>query len=244
MKILGIIPARYESTRFPAKMLAPILGKSMIRRVYEQACKSNILSEVIVATDHQKILNHIIEINGNVILTSNKHSSGTERCNEVVSLLKNDFDAIINIQGDEPFIDPKQIDKIGLILNHSLTEITTLAKEIKSTEEFLDYNTPKVKFDDKMIATNFLRRIQAPSKNIALYIKKHIFYKHIGIYGYKTSILKKIASLKPSQNEIKENLEQLRWLDNGYKIKIGLTTKESISIDIPEDIIKINKKIQ
>ena len=148
---------------------------------------------------------------------------------------------MINIQGDEPFIHPEQITQVGDLLSDFPVEIVTLAKKITSVEDFLDHNTPKVLFNKKMIATKFLRKITPETKNINLYIKKNIFYKHLGIYGYKTSILKKITELKPTKNEIKNNLEQLRWLENGYRIKVGVTTKESISIDTPEDIEKINK---
>ena len=234
MKILGVIPARYAAKRFPGKMLASILGESMISRVYKQALKCKLLNNVIIATDNKKIYDHAKSFGGNVMLTSSKHQSGTDRCNEVISKLDEPYDAIINIQGDEPFINPQQIGQVALLLNNKSTQIVTLAKHIKNKNELLDSNTPKVFFDKNMFATKFVRILS----DIALKQKK--IYKHIGIYGYQTSILSKIARLKPTENELNHKLEQLRWLDNKYRILVGVTKRENISIDTPEDILKIS----
>ncbi|MEE2953788.1 MAG: 3-deoxy-manno-octulosonate cytidylyltransferase [Bacteroidota bacterium] len=234
MKILGVIPARYASVRFPGKILEPILGESMISRVYKQALKSNSLSKVIVATDDTRISNHVEDFKGNVVLTSSKHKSGTDRCNEVITKLNEKYDAIINIQGDEPFIDPKQIEQVALLLNNKSTQIATLAKHITIKDELSDTNTPKVFFDKNMFAKKFVRLLNEKDLN------EQKVYKHIGIYGYQASILSKIAKLKPTKNELNQKLEQLRWLDNGYNIIVGITTKESSSIDTPEDILKIS----
>ena len=234
MKILGVIPARYASERFPGKMLALILGESMISRVYKQVLKCTLLSNVIIATDDKKIYDHVKNFDGNVILTSSKHESGTDRCNEVISKLDETYDAVINIQGDEPFIDPQQIEQVALLLNNKSTQIETLAKHIKNKNELQDSNTPKVFFDKNMFAKKFVRILSD------IELKQKYIYKHIGIYGYQTSILSKITKLKPTKNELDRKLEQLRWLDNNYTISIGITMQDSISIDTPEDILKIS----
>ncbi|MEE2931405.1 MAG: 3-deoxy-manno-octulosonate cytidylyltransferase [Bacteroidota bacterium] len=234
MKILGVIPARYASVRFPGKMLASILGESMISRVYKQALKCTLLNNLIIATDDKKIYDHVKSFGGNVMLTSSMHESGTDRCNEVISKLNESYDAIINIQGDEPFIDPQQIEQVALLLNNKSTQIATLAKHIKNKNDLLDSNTPKVFFKKNMFATKFVRKLNNED------LKQKKIYKHIGIYGYKTSILSKITKLEPTKNELNQKLEQLRWLDNNYTILIGITKQESISIDTPEDILKIS----
>ncbi|MBC8464677.1 MAG: 3-deoxy-manno-octulosonate cytidylyltransferase [Bacteroidetes bacterium] len=230
MKVVGIIPARYGSSRFPGKPLVDIAGKSMTQRVYEQAKKAN-LSDVIVATDDQRIFDEVITFGGKVVMTSNDHPSGTDRCLETLEKLKEKYDAVINIQGDEPFIQPEQIDKVANCFRNPSTQIATLAKAIKNESVLLDVNSPKVSFNDKNIALTFSRKvtIEAGEK----------YFKHIGIYGYRTDVLREITQLAQSKNEISERLEQLRWLDNGYKIRVELTELETISIDTPEDLKKI-----
>jgi 3-deoxy-manno-octulosonate cytidylyltransferase (CMP-KDO synthetase) len=240
MKILGIIPARFASTRFPEKALVDIGGKSMVQRVYEQVSKSTILSKVIVATDHEKIFNHVKNFGGQVLMTSENHLSGTDRCMEALQKTGEDFDFIINIQGDEPFIKPEQIDLLAKTLNPNI-QLATLAKKITDNETLFNPNTPKLIWNDKMEALYFSRNtipyLRGTDKEA--WLSKHDFYKHIGIYAYRADVLKAITKLKASSLEQAESLEQLRWLENGYKIKIALTEFESVGIDTPEDLLKI-----
>jgi 3-deoxy-manno-octulosonate cytidylyltransferase (CMP-KDO synthetase) len=236
MKVIGIIPSRYASSRFPGKPLADILGKSMIQRVYEQCKKCSLLSEVIVATDDKRIYNHVLGFNGKAMMTSKTHDSGTDRCNEVAQKLYANYDLVVNIQGDEPFIHPEQINQIASLFSSSEITIATLAKEIKNPSLLIDINNPKAIFNNHGIALTFCR-------SIAKINPKQTYYKHIGIYAYRTQILAKICKLPPSKNEKAERLEQLRWIDNGYKIKIGITTFESLSADTPEDIEKIKAQM-
>jgi len=237
MKVLGIIPARYDSTRFPGKPLADILGKSMIRRVYEQCKKCTTLDEVIVATDNEQILNHVQKFGGKAIMTASSHPSGTDRCNEVIQSLDEKYDIAINIQGDEPFINPEQIDQITSLFNSEKVSIATLAKKIEDEVLITDENSPKAIFDENGIALNFCRTIPK-------YATEKDYFKHIGIYGYRTQTLAEICELQPSENELKERLEQLRWLDHNYQIKVGITTYEGVSIDTPEDIKKIKAQMR
>jgi 3-deoxy-manno-octulosonate cytidylyltransferase (CMP-KDO synthetase) len=236
MKVIGIIPARYGSSRFPGKPLADILGKSMIKRVYEKCKKASSLSKVIVATDDKRIYDHIAGFGGNVIMTSSAHQSGTDRCNEIIQLLKEKYDVAINIQGDEPYINPEQIDQVASLFSLENVSIATLAKKIEDESIITDINSPKVIFDTCGIALNFCRKITKPKE-------KKTYFKHIGIYGYLTKTLAEICKLAPSDNEIKERLEQLRWLDNKYIIKVGITTHEGLSVDTPEDIEKIKAQM-
>jgi len=236
MKAIGIIPSRYESSRFPGKPLADILGKSMIQRVYEQCKKASSLSKVIVATDDKRIFNHVIGFGGKVIMTSNSHPSGTDRCNEVIQSLEEKYDVAINIQGDEPYINPEQIDQVASLFSSKEVSIATLAKKIEDKSIITDINSPKAIFDANGIALNFCRKITNPTQEKS-------YFKHIGIYGYQTQTLAEICKLPPSDNEIKERLEQLRWLDNKYIIKVGITTHEGISVDTPEDIEKIKAQM-
>ena len=237
MKVVGIIPSRYKSSRFPGKPLAEILGKSMIQRVYEQCKKATSLSDVIVATDDERIFNHVLGFSGNVIMTSAAHPSGTDRCNEVVQTSTEKYDIAINIQGDEPYINPEQIDQVASLFSSAEVSIATLAKKIEDESLITDINCPKAIFDTNGIALNFCRTVSNFSPEKA-------YFRHIGIYGYLTKTLAEICELPPSENEVKECLEQLRWLDNGYKIKVGITTFESLSVDTPEDIIKIEGQIR
>jgi len=236
MKAIGIIPSRYASSRFPGKPLADILGKSMIQRVYEQCKKASSLSKVIVATDDKRIFNHVIGFGGKVIMTSNSHPSGTDRCNEVIQSLEEKYDVAINIQGDEPYINPEQIDQVASLFSSKEVSIATLAKKIEDKSIITDINSPKAIFDANGIALNFCRKITNPTQEKS-------YFKHIGIYGYQTQTLAEICKLPPSDNEIKERLEQLRWLDNKYIIKVGITTHEGISVDTPEDIEKIKAQM-
>ncbi len=241
MKILGIIPARYNSSRFPGKPLAVIEGKSMIERVYTQARKCDLLSQLYVATNDDRIFTHVKSFGGEVLMTG-EHSSGTERCNALYQSLKKEFDIIINIQGDEPFINPEQISQLADCFLEKDIAIATLAKKIKTAEQLLDENTVKVMFDKNNFALNFSRLAipQPKSFDVKKWFVLNTFYKHIGIYGYSAKALEKICELEPTKRELSERLEQLRWLENGYKIKVGITTFESISVDVPKDIEKLN----
>lgn len=240
-KIFGIIPARFASTRFPGKPLASIGGVSMVERVYRQAKKSNFLAEVIVATDNTSIETEVKRFGGKVCLTSPEHPSGTDRCAEVLEHLDSDCDAIINIQGDEPFIDPRQIDLLCSCFDDSRTQLATLVKKIASPETLFNENSPKVIIDKDGFAIYFSRHplpfIRGASREE--WMQKHTFFQHIGIYGYTPDILRRITRLPPSSLEKAESLEQLRWLENGLKIKTAITPYETIAIDTPEDLEKL-----
>jgi 3-deoxy-manno-octulosonate cytidylyltransferase (CMP-KDO synthetase) len=244
MKILGVIPSRYGSTRFPGKPLIDIDGKSMIQRVFEQAKKSTLLTDVVVATDDERILNHVKSFGGNVVMTAASHESGTERCAEVLEKTTDNFDVVINIQGDEPFINPEQINQLCACFDDPKTQIATLIKKISDEEELFNPNRPKVTIDKNDFATMFSRNTIPELNGIDKkeWLTNHVFYKHIGIYGYRATLLKTISELAPSPLEIKEKLEQLRWLENGYAIKVAVTAYEAIAIDTPEDLKKITFK--
>ena len=243
MKIIGIIPARYASTRFPAKPLVDIAGKSMIERVYLQAKKSKTLTDVVVATDDERIVLHVKSFGGKVVMTSEMHQSGTDRCFEAVNTFCPDADLVINIQGDEPFIQPEQIDLVASCFRSADTQIATLVKIIKTEEELFNLNIPKVVLNAQKEAMLFSRQTipAIRGKEEQEWLKNFTFYKHIGIYAYRTSILNEITRLKPSSLELAESLEQLRWLENGYKIKVELTDFESVAVDTPEDLKKLTK---
>jgi len=239
MNSIGIIPARYASTRFPGKPLADIGGKTMIRRVYEQASKSK-LQQVLVATDDERILAEVKSFGGKVVMTGSQHQSGTDRCFEAYCTFNNPGDCIINIQGDEPFIKPEQINQVLDCFMNPLTQIATLVKEISTTEELLNVNTPKVVIDTQEQAIYFSRQPIPYYRGAATdnWLGQHRYYKHIGIYGYRADILEQITRLSPSQLELAESLEQLRWLENGFKIKTARTTFENFGIDTPTDLEK------
>jgi 3-deoxy-manno-octulosonate cytidylyltransferase (CMP-KDO synthetase) len=228
-KIVGIIPSRYASTRFPAKPLVDIFGKSMIQRVYEQAKKAVSLSDVIVATDDQRIFDYVLGFGGKVVMTSSEHQSGTDRCAEVLAELAN-VDVVINIQGDEPFIEPEQIDQLAACFEDAETQIATLIKKMDSEEDLQSDTVVKVSKTDSNKAINFSRKAFAPLADS---------YKHIGIYAYRSDTLKTISKLPQSKNELAERLEQLRWLDNGFSIQLAETEHESNSVDTPEDLERI-----
>ncbi len=260
MKIAGIIPSRYASTRFPGKPLTDISGKTMIQRVYEQAKKAKSLSDVIVATDDERIQKCVLDFGGKVAMTSSEHKSGTDRCAEVVEKFYDDFDAAINIQGDEPHIHPEQIDEVAKCFAEKTVQLATLVKVIESPEDVFNPNRIKVVIDKNQNAIYFSRNPipwspDLPAFNLPSHLLAQkptgllpsvfhlpssvIFYKHIGIYGYRISTLKEITKLKQSSLEITESLEQLRWIENGYKIKTRITKLESVSIDSPEDLKKL-----
>ena len=236
MKIIGIIPARYASTRFPGKPLASIMGKTMIKRVYYQCLKSIYLDNLIVATDDERIYNEVKSFRGNVIMTSTEHLNGTSRCAEAISKLPEKYDYVINIQGDEPLIHPEQIDTLGKIFfKDADIEIATLVKKETDVSLLENRHIVKAIVNKQFYAVDFKRELTTT---------ENFLYKHIGIYGFQTNILQELVQLPPSENEIKYQLEQLRWLDNGYRIKAGLTEHESISVDVPEEVEKLEQVLR
>lgn len=242
--VIGIIPARYASTRFPGKPLALINGMSMIERVYHQASLSAKLSAVIVATDDNRILEHVKNFGGRAMLTSETHRSGTDRCAEVLQHLSEKgerFSIAINIQGDEPFIQPSQIEKVIDIFLNPDAEIGTLVKLIEKSEDIFDQNVVKAVVDAQGKALYFSRSPIPFVRNTISdnWIRDNNFYKHIGIYGYRTATLKELTQLPPSPLEMAESLEQLRWLYNGYSIFTRVTDIETVGIDTPEDLSKL-----
>jgi len=237
MKIIAIIPARYASTRFPAKPLVDIGGKSMIQRVYEQVSKTSSLAHVVIATDNQKIFDHVTSFGGAVCMTKETHVSGTDRCYEALSLQKESYDYVINVQGDEPFIQPSQITLLADLLDGK-TEIATLVKQIENPEQVFNPNVVKAVFAKNQEALYFSRSTIPHIRNTpdGEWITKHNFYKHIGMYAYRNDILKKLTELPVSALEKVEALEQLRWLENGFRIKVAETKQETIGIDTPDDL--------
>jgi 3-deoxy-manno-octulosonate cytidylyltransferase (CMP-KDO synthetase) len=241
MRAIGIIPARYASSRFPGKPLALINGKTMVRRVYEQACLSEKLSFVVVATDDRRIADEIEKFSGNVVLTSTSHKTGTERCAQALEKVNDKFDVVINIQGDEPFIDPSQINDLVDTFSDQNADIATLAVPLYDPAVLENPNVVKVVCAKNGKALYFSRcpiPFVRNSKNVAV-AEQHHFLKHLGIYGYRTDVLKQIVLLDESPLELAESLEQLRWLENGFSIFVRHTDKENIAIDTPEDLKKI-----
>jgi 3-deoxy-manno-octulosonate cytidylyltransferase (CMP-KDO synthetase) len=240
MKTIGIIPARYASSRFPGKPMVDIGGKSMIQRVYDQVRKTTGLNEVIVATDDERIYDHVQRFGGNVMMTATTHESGTDRCAEVINKVEG-FDIAINIQGDEPFISPLQIERLLSCFQSVDTQIATLIKEIHDEEELWNTNTPKVVCNLTGEAIYFSRQTIpfVRREDQDKWRNSHQFYKHIGIYGYRTDILKELAKLDISSLERAESLEQLRWIENGYRIQTALTEHETLAVDTPEDLANI-----
>ena len=240
MKILGIIPSRYASTRFPGKPLVMIDGISMIQRVYEQSKKSSSLQKAIVATDDERIYNHVKGFGGEVVMTSPEHPSGTDRCAEVLASEKEKWDAVINIQGDEPFIDPKQIDLLASLLQNNAM-VATLVKKINTNEELINPNTPKVILNKDGNAIYFSRQPIPYYKDIDIneWQKMIDYYKHIGMYGYRSDVLPALTKLPVGMLEKAESLEQLRWLENGYAIATAITDIETIAIDTPADLERL-----
>lgn len=244
MKTIGIIPSRYASTRFPGKPLAVIKGISMIQRVYEQAKKSQKLSKVVVATDDDRIYKHVVAFGGEVLMTNISHSNGTTRCNEVISILEKDgesFDIAVNIQGDEPYINPVQIDNVVTLFEDERVQISTLAKKISSSDELFNPNVVKVVLDSENFAMYFSRQSIPMVRDVdsVNWVAKFAFLKHIGIYGYRTSVLNSISSMHPGKLEQAEKLEQLRWLENGIRVSVDITDYESIAVDTPDDLLKL-----
>ena len=245
MKFIGIIPARYSSTRFPGKPLADIHGKTMIQRVYEQTLQA--IEEVWVATDDDRIKNTVENFGGNVIMTSPDHQSGTDRIAEAISKISEskgtEYDVVINIQGDEPFIQPEQIELVKKCFESEHTQIATLVKQISKQEEIFDPNKVKAVISKSQKALYFsrspipfLREIEKEN-----WLNMGTFYKHIGMYAYKNDVLQEITQIDQSSLELSESLEQLRWLENEYWIQTEITEHESIGIDTPEDLERVKE---
>lgn len=238
MKVIGIIPSRYESSRFPGKPLIDLKGKSMIQRVYEGALKSDLLDEVIVATDDQRIYNHVKSFGGNVEMTLKEHPSGTDRCGELAK--KMEADVIVNIQGDEPLIDARQINQVIEAFKDTTVQIATLGTHAIEMEDLLNPNRIKIVTNQQNDALYFSR---SPIPNFANFKQNptsfYPFYKHIGLYAYRKECLLKLVNLAPTALEQIESLEQLRWMYYGFDIRIVTTTIETPNIDVPEDIEKV-----
>jgi 3-deoxy-manno-octulosonate cytidylyltransferase (CMP-KDO synthetase) len=237
MKYIGVIPARYASTRFPGKPLVMLGGKSMIERVYEQV--AGVLDETCVATDDERIFDAVKAFGGNVVMTSTEHKSGTDRIQEAVTKIGDGYDVVVNIQGDEPFIQRSQIETVCLCFDDEITQIATLGKPFGNNfEAIANSNSPKIVIDNRGYAMYFSRSVIPfiRGKQTEEWAEAYPFVKHIGLYAYRREVLAEITQLPQSSLEIAESLEQLRWLQNGYRIKVGLTDVETVGIDTPEDL--------
>ena len=246
MNFIGIIPARYASTRFPGKPLVEIGGKPMIQRVYEQASK--VLGTVIVATDDERIQKAVLQFGGSVVMTSDAHRSGTDRLAEAIDKVESSlgkiFQVVLNIQGDEPFVQPEQLQQVMSCFDSPDTQLATLVKPVTDNATLFNANHVKVAINKRNEALYFSR---SPIPYIrgheqAVWYTQHQFFQHIGIYAYRTDVLREITQLEASSLEIAESLEQNRWLENGYKIKVAYTDYESVPVDTPEDLEEIIRR--
>lgn len=242
--IAGIIPARYASTRFPGKSLIDIRGKTMIQRVYEEAAKSASLHKLVVATDDNRILEHVRSFGGDTVMTRADHPSGTDRCWDALQQIGEGYQYVINIQGDEPFIHPAQIDELAAILQDGTVELATQMIPVGSYEELFDDGEVKIVLNDKAEALYFSRMVIPFLKGVDErdWHRHYPYYRHVGMYAYRRDVLEKITRLPVSSLERAESLEQLRWLEHGFKIKCVITRFESHCIDLPEDVEKILKR--
>ena len=236
MKFIGIIPARYASTRFPGKPLAMLGGRTVIQRVYEQAAA--VLEEAYVATDDERIFKAVEEFGGQVVMTRQDHKSGTDRIEEAAEKIGTQADVIINIQGDEPFIQKSQIETLKSLFENPDTQIGTLGKKFESIEAVTNPNSPKIVTDKNGFALYFSRSVipYIRGKEQAEWLQHFPFLKHLGLYAYRRDVLRQITQLPQSPLEMAESLEQLRWLENGYRIRVGLTDVETVGIDTPDDL--------
>ena len=236
MKFIGIIPARYASTRFPGKPLAVLGGKPVIQRVYEQVV--GVLGEAYVATDDERIFKAVESFGGKAVMTRTDHQSGTDRIEEAVSKLQTDADVIINVQGDEPFIQKSQLETVKHLFDDPNVQIGTLGKPFESMEAVDNANSPKIVCDVNGYAMYFSRSVipYIRNKEHGDWLQHFPFLKHIGLYAYRREVLAEITKLPQSSLELAESLEQLRWLQNGYRIKVGVTDIETVGSDTPEDL--------
>jgi 3-deoxy-manno-octulosonate cytidylyltransferase (CMP-KDO synthetase) len=241
MKALVIIPARYASTRFPAKPLALLGGKPIIEHVYRQASKA--VSDVVVATDDERILSVVESFGGRAVMTSTEHQSGTDRCYEALQRVGDEYDVVINVQGDEPFIQPEQITSLIECFNDPTTDIATMVKPFTAEdgiEALENPNSPKVVLSRSMKAIYFSRSVIPYMRGVEReeWLKHNTYYKHLGIYAFRSKVLAEVTALEQSSLELSEKLEQLRWLENGYVIGVATTNIETIGIDTPEDLAR------
>lgn len=239
LKFIVIIPARYASTRFPGKPLALLGGKPMIQRVYEQV--AGVVEDVVVATDDERIYNVVEAFGGRVVMTSANHKSGTDRCWEAYQKQGEEFDVVINVQGDEPFIAHSQLKAIMACFEDEATDIATLVKPFAEEDGLAaleNPNSPKVVLDKQLRAIYFSRSVIPYLRGVEReqWLKTHTYYKHIGMYAFRADVLREVTSLAQSPLELAESLEQLRWLENGYKIGVGISNVETVGIDTPEDL--------
>ncbi len=241
MKFLAIIPARYASTRFPGKPLAMLGGKPVIQRVYEQV--AGVLDEAVVATDDARIFEAVKAFGGKVVMTSTEHRSGTDRCREAYEKVGGGYDVVVNVQGDEPFIQAAQLETLKACFDQVETDIATLVKPFAAADGLAaleNPNSPKVVLDAQSYALYFSRSVIPYLRSVPReeWLTKHTFYKHIGIYAFRSEALQRVTALPQSPLELAESLEQLRWLENGCRIRVGITEMETIGIDTPEDLAK------
>lgn len=244
LRFIAIIPARYASTRFPGKPLAMLGGKPVIQRVYEQV--TGVISSAVVATDDERIADAVKSFGGQVVMTSPNHKSGTDRCWEAYQKQSEEYDVVINVQGDEPFIAHSQLQAIMDCFNNEQTDIATLVKPFTEQDGLAaleNPNSPKVVLDSESRAIYFSRSVIPYLRGVEpeLWLSRHTFYKHIGMYAFRRDVLGEITSLPQSTLEKAESLEQLRWLENGYKIGVGITEVETVGIDTPEDLERAEK---
>lgn len=238
MKFIAIIPARYASTRFPGKPLATLGGKSVIQRVYEQV--STVLDDVFVATDDQRIFQAVEAFGGRAVMTSPNHKSGTDRIQEAITKIGGKWDVVVNVQGDEPFIQASQIKTVCECFEDPETQIATLGKPFDNMDAVGNPNSPKIVVDNRHYAMYFSRSIIpfVRGQEKESWLQSYPFLKHLGLYAYRADVLAEITRLPQSSLELAESLEQLRWLQNGYRIKVGLTDVETVGIDTPEDLAR------
>lgn len=236
MKFIGIIPARYASTRFPGKPLAVLGNRPVIQHVYEKAVQA--LGEAYVATDDERIFNAVTSFGGKAVMTRADHKSGTDRIEEACEKIGTNADVIINIQGDEPFVATSQIETLKSLFDHPQTQIGTLGKRFETIEAVMNPNSPKIVTDRQGFALYFSRSVIpfVRSKEQSEWLAHFPYLKHLGIYAYRREILREVTQLPQSPLEIAESLEQLRWLENGYRIRVGITDVETVGIDTPEDL--------
>ena len=241
LTFIAIIPARYASTRFPAKPLAMLGGKPVIQRVYEQV--AGVLDDAVVATDDERIYEAVQAFGGKAEMTSTAHRSGTDRCREAYDKQGREYDVVVNVQGDEPFIRAEQLEALKRCFENPATDIATLVKPFSESDGLAaleNPNSPKVVLDGESQALYFSRSVIPYLRNVPRgeWLTKHTFYKHIGIYAFRSEVLRKVTSLPQSPLEAAESLEQLRWLENGFRIGVGITDAETVGIDTPEDLTR------
>lgn len=236
MKFIGIIPARYASTRFPGKPLALLGGKPVIQHVYEKVAA--VLEAAYVATDDERIYDVVKSFGGQVVMTRTDHKSGTDRIEEAIEKIGGEWDVVVNVQGDEPFVAKSQLDTICHCFDDPTTQIATLGKPFESMEAVQNPNSPKIVVDNMGFAMYFSRSVipYVRGKEKSSWLTHYSFLKHLGIYAYRKDVLRQVTQLPQSSLEIAESLEQLRWLQNGFKIKVGTTDVETVGIDTPQDL--------